>query len=665
MNIHSKTYTIVDRSVAFILAVVAILIYNTTLTPSLSYMSPDGNELATVPYVLGLAHSPGYPLYTWIGKIFTWLPIGDIAHRMNLMSAILGGVGVGCLYLILVAMLHPRTASPLLRRLAAGSTSILFAFSSTFWSQTGIAEVYAPNIAMIALTLLALLHWERTKSDWMFFLFALVFGLSLGTHLSNLGFAPAFALFILLTDIKGLKRPTWWLAGILGFGIGAAQFLWLPLRASTLMDRAMLARSPITIRGFYNYTLGAFSQLKFAFPLRELPDRLVIYIDLVRQEFGILGLFVGTIGLAALLLRRSRHYFLLVGMYLVNVLFFIQYQAFDLEVFFLPAHFLWAIFIAFGLIEILAGLAALIRHFPGRFAQRSITATLMVAVLFASFIPLLRNWKVNDRSKDVAINDFYANVWQILPENSTLLTHGGVFGYDAFYWQLVYDTRSDIELPSLPEKSLTKPDHRSRDIYTTTSIKVMGKLQGPQVLPPNLASQDLWQTPILIGNQSLDGFSGRERLTLYQLSIEPPLLVTNTVSPEIELQADLGGIILQGADLSNQIVESGSLIHIVFYWNPSEQYHVQVMTRLGEELLETHTLGFGNLDRYQEEIGPLFGNTIVEDYSIVIPSTISAGMYPLTIGIQGSEEKVVIGVVKVINEEETMKRWLRIVGKSP
>ena len=183
-------------------------------------------------------------------------------------------------------------------------------------------------------------------------------------------------------------------------------------------------------------------------------------------------------------------------------------------------------------------------------------------------------------------------------------------------------------------------------------------------MPPDLVPQGLWETPILIGSQTLDGFSRRDSLILYQLSMKPPPFVTNTASPEIELKADLGGIILQGADLSNQTVESGSLIHIVLYWNPSEENHFQVTTRLGEEVLETHTLGFGNLDRYREEIGPLPGNTIVEDYSIVIPSTSIEGMHPLTVGIQGSEKEAVIEDVTVINEEETMERWLRIAGKS-
>jgi len=352
----SKRFETIDYGLALLLAGVAFLFYDVTLTPSLSYLSPDGNELATIPYVLGLAHMPGYPLYTWLGKIFTWLPFGDVAHRVNLMSAALGAAGVGSLYLIIKALLHPKTASPIIHRAGASLAATLFAFSPTFWSQAVIAEVYAPNIALVALTILALLHWERTRRDRDFFLFALIFGLSMGTHISNLGFAPAFALFVLLTDRTVLKRPTWWMAGIVGFSLGAAQFAWLPLKASTLNDRIMLEHAPTTLKGIYNYTLGAFPQFKFAFTLSELPDRVVVYLYLLTHQFGRLSLLVGVIGLAALLLRRSRHYYLLVGMYLVHIWFFIQYRAFDLDVFFLPAHFLWAIFLAFGIVELLGRL---------------------------------------------------------------------------------------------------------------------------------------------------------------------------------------------------------------------------------------------------------------------------------------------------------------------
>src|SRR3972149_55564 len=173
-----------DAGLALAIAGVALAVYRATLTPSLSYLSPDGNELATVPFVFGLAHSPGYPLYTPLGWLFTWLPLRD-------------------------------GAPPLTR--------------------------------------------------------------------------PPF------------PRPAWWLAGAAGFALGLAQFAWLPFRAETLNDRMLLARAPVTLQGIYDYTLGAFPQFKFAFPLTALPDRLVTYLDLLRQEFGPLGIAAGIAGLASLL----------------------------------------------------------------------------------------------------------------------------------------------------------------------------------------------------------------------------------------------------------------------------------------------------------------------------------------------------------------------------
>lgn len=661
----SKRFRTIDYSLALVLAGVAFLFYYVTLTPSLSYLSPDGNELATIPYVLGLAHMPGYPLYTWLGKIFTWLPFGDVAHRVNLMSAALGAMGVGGLYLITTALLHHRAASPILRRSGASLAALFFAFSPSFWSQAVIAEVYAPNIAMVALTILALLHWERTRRDRDFFLFALVFGLSLGTHISNLGFAPAFALFVLLTDHTVLKRPTWWMAGIAGFSLGAAQFAWLPLKASTLNDRIMLEHAPTTLKGIYNYTLGAFPQFKFAFPLSALPDRIVVYIYLLTQQFGLLSLLFGVIGMVALLLRRSRHYYLLVGMYLVHVWFFIQYRAFDLEVFFLPAHFLWAIFLAFGILEVLGWLERITTRVTAGQTSSLSRWAIAIATVSLALIPLGENLSTSDRSYDVSINDFYANVWEMLPSDSALLTQGGVFGYDAFYWPLVYDTRQDVLLPALPTPNPIPMDILGRDLYSTTQVIGPNRAHGPGGLPPNLVSNDLWQIPILAGAQSgTSGLNPRGRLVLYQLSETPENLVVDEANPTIRLDLDLNGITLLGADVDPLSVESGSRIHLTLFWHLDRPRPYQIETALDGRPLEIHDLGFGNLERYQAEIDPVLKNVILEDYWLVVPSTIPEGIHQLTVRIVGHEETISITELKVIDQEEAMERWLRIAGKS-
>jgi hypothetical protein len=656
----------IDYWLTLALTALALFVYVQTLTPSLSYLSPDGNELATVPYLLSLAHSPGYPVYTWLGKVFTMLPFGDIAHRVNLMSAVMGALSIGGLYQLITISLNPRVSSPLLRRAAALASALLFAFSLTFWSQSVIAEVYAPNIAFIALTLLALLHWERTQRDRDFFLFALVFGLSLGTHISNLGFAPAFVVFILLTDPSTLKRPRWWFAAIAGFGIGILQFLWLPLRADTLNDRMMLERAPVTIIGMYRYTLGAFSQIKFAFPIEELPLRLVLYIDLIRNEFGLAGILFGLSGLFSLLFQRMKYYFLLVLMYLVHVWFFIQYRVFDLEVFFLAAHFLWAIFIAFGIAELLGALERLVMRLRSSFASQVLTFTLVSLTLFISLFPLARNWFKSDRSDDVAVNDFYANVWEILPKNSALITRGGVMGYDAFYWPLIYNTRSDVFLPTLPTPFPISTSLEGLDLYSATPINESQKAMRPGALPPNLLPQNLWQAPILIGaHQNQPGLlSQRGRLVLYHLTKEPPEMILDTASPTAQLNLKLGGATLLGIDLEPRSIESGGRIHLTLYWKIMKLDRYGVELSIGDSILEAHELGFGNLARYHKEVGFSLDSVIIEDYWLVLPSTTPAGTHDLNIRLLVGGEIYPIAEILVLDEEKDMERWLKIAGES-
>jgi len=53
------------------------LIYLRTLAPSV--VGGDTGELITVAYKMGVAHPPGYPLFTLLAKLFTFIPFGTIA----------------------------------------------------------------------------------------------------------------------------------------------------------------------------------------------------------------------------------------------------------------------------------------------------------------------------------------------------------------------------------------------------------------------------------------------------------------------------------------------------------------------------------------------------------------------------------------------------------
>src|SRR5512142_2000566 len=67
-------------------------IYLLTLAPTVYTF--DSAEFATGAYVLGIIHPTGYPLYLVLAKLFTFIPVGDVAYRVNLLSALFGAVTV-------------------------------------------------------------------------------------------------------------------------------------------------------------------------------------------------------------------------------------------------------------------------------------------------------------------------------------------------------------------------------------------------------------------------------------------------------------------------------------------------------------------------------------------------------------------------------------------
>src|SRR4030095_4765826 len=75
------------------------VLYIRTLAPSLLY--GDSAEFQTIAYTLGIGHPTGYPVYILLAKLFTFIPVGEIAYRVNLFSAFCAALTVGLIFLIL------------------------------------------------------------------------------------------------------------------------------------------------------------------------------------------------------------------------------------------------------------------------------------------------------------------------------------------------------------------------------------------------------------------------------------------------------------------------------------------------------------------------------------------------------------------------------------
>jgi hypothetical protein len=121
---------------ALLAGAVPLAVYAATLHPGLP--AGDSGELIAVAHGLGIAHPPGYPLYTWLGHLFlgTW-PTGSAAWRLNLLSALLTAAAAGVLAPALVRWTGSRAAGLL--------GAWVLAFHPVVWKYALVAEVFALN----------------------------------------------------------------------------------------------------------------------------------------------------------------------------------------------------------------------------------------------------------------------------------------------------------------------------------------------------------------------------------------------------------------------------------------------------------------------------------------------------------------------------------------
>lgn len=195
-----------DIIFAAIIGILSLALYIRTLAPSVLY--GDISEFQTLSYTLGMTHPSGYPTQITFGKLFTFLPFGDIAYRVNLMSAFFGALAVANVYLIVRLMGGWRAAGIL--------ASFALTTSTFFWRRTIIAESYGPAAGMLTVVWLSVLLWRRTENWRWLFLAGLAGGLSLGIHSTVILTGASVLVYMLVTA----RERSAWLGAAGGTALG-------------------------------------------------------------------------------------------------------------------------------------------------------------------------------------------------------------------------------------------------------------------------------------------------------------------------------------------------------------------------------------------------------------------------------------------------------------
>ena len=460
-----------DRSSLFALGLIVLVLYLLTLGDHVG--SADTFEWQVVMPQLGIGHPTGYPLFIMLGRLFSWLPLGSMAWRTNLVSATFATLVVLLVFQLLRSLGTDRRAAALAALALAGS--------SVFWSQSVEVEVYTLEAMLVMLVLVLLvkmlqehsaspaLHPQRgasvsiqsclypphsgggppgaavsaPQSKIVYALF-FVLGLAITHHLTSVILIPPSALTLIL--VRPRLRLKTWLAALGCLLIGLTPWLYIPLRWPALHNGAA-----ITLNDWLGWIFGQRFGGALNLSLWSDPTRWSIVGRITLAQFGVVGAVLAVLGLAVLFKRAWRVALILLGTFAGYIFYGLVYNVPDVDVFIIPAFVIMAIWLGIS-IDAALHYAVRITHYPAR----------QLVLIVAALLPLSlisNNYSHNDlRGLRADVEDWGRYVLSLpLPDHAAILVDSEKIA-PLYYLQVTEHLRPDLDILVLGDEALYRQE---------------------------------------------------------------------------------------------------------------------------------------------------------------------------------------------------------------
>lgn len=445
---------------AILAVVIPFAVYMATLAPSVTFF--DSGEFLTATVSLGSAHSPGYPLFLMYAKPFTWLPVGNIAFRINMATAFSSSLACLGVYLLTISLIgkerlvENHSFSMFAVKMAALSAACLFSVTPRLWLQSNHDKPY-PLLAFVsALIFFLLLRWRERyeeSDERPAYVYAATFlaGMAMALHQSVVLLVPAWCVLIILADWRMITRVKE-LALATAFALcGFSVHLYLPLRAT--QNPLLNWGDPKTATQFLWHFLR-----KGYPPEPHQRNAGLLWAQIkafnIAHEFTWLGAALAIFALVSLWTYRRD----VVIAYVTAVITFLVVIAgyfdtpfemiFLTEEFFTPLYLLTAVLIGAGLYHML--LVAVRRaRLPERYGVREYALVALMLFLLPMTL-CAKNYYENDQHNNYIAFDYATNSLRSLPENAVMFTWGDSGAFPLWYLQGVERMREDLDLPHTP-----------------------------------------------------------------------------------------------------------------------------------------------------------------------------------------------------------------------
>ncbi len=418
-------------------------LYVITLAPDI--LPADNGEFQWIAAQLGVAHPPGFTLYTMLGYLAARIPIGpSAAYRVNLFSAF---VGVATLFLIFKAVYHLTK-----NRVAAITAVLTLGTATTYWAQSTIANIRSLTGFFTALFLFSLVRFadEQKESDKWLALGALALGFGITHHPSLVFIGIVGIIFIFWVQPSLIREPRRWIRPFL-FGIGGLlPLIYLPLRANSGAPGASPGLA--ILDGFLNHVLARGFSGDFFYFIEPgvLWERFKVMGNVLAFQFnGWLLLGMG-LGLFITIRHDKKLAWLLGGGFLLHTFITATYRAPQTVEYMLPAYIPAVLLLGNGVGHFINTFSGKrpedVKHHIVYFVGTSLTAVFIITAIvqgithYPSFIIL-------HQSKDT--RHYAETLLDAAPDNTIILADWHWYT-PLRYLQAVESQRTDVIIKFVP-----------------------------------------------------------------------------------------------------------------------------------------------------------------------------------------------------------------------
>ncbi len=440
--------TLLSGIAAFI---IPFSIYVATLEPKL--IGGDTSWFAIHVPQMSILVPTGYPSFSIAGKLITFLPVGDLAYRLNLLSAVFGALTV--LFVFLAVNLAVKN------EIISLASCLTLAFAFSFWTVANRFEMDTINTFFLALIIYsAFLYREKPDRKHLYFAAASL-GLFLTDHPIAMFVMPAMLLYVIIINPKIFKSVKAVLLAILFFILPLGLYLWLPVRSW------MGYGTVKTAKDFLLYVTGRYSTGEVhggSFGDKNFEGVLIVikeFFRIILNNYEVILIVIAVAGLIYCFIKNYKFAICALLAIISNFLIISLYIGWAPENHVLDSIVIVAVFIGYGfaliydiLQRILAGAG------KKKILRLILTTVLLLAILASPVMMAFSNYSRADASEIDEIYLFWNRIYEKIETGSSLYvasTAANIGSYISIYEQ--------------PEKKI-KFIRNNSDDYSVENIKM-------------------------------------------------------------------------------------------------------------------------------------------------------------------------------------------------